>query len=92
MMVPALNVCFSFCVLQLGQWDKALALAPAASVSYWCKLLQRRTDAAAKAGDLGQELLPFMIASGQATPLVEMLSSQKQFEVAAGVAAVAAAG
>ena len=78
--------------MQLGQWDKALALAPAASVAYWCKLLQRRTDAAAKVGEPSQELLPFMVASGQTVPLVEMLSGQKQYELAAGVAAVAAAG
>lgn len=78
--------------MQLGLWDRALSLAPAVSHTYWRQLMQRATDAMAKAGAASKELLPYMLAAGQVTPAVELLMRQKQHEQAASIAAVAAYG
>jgi hypothetical protein len=79
--------------VQLGAWDKALALAPAVSHSYWRQLMQRKADTLSKAGQAPtRELLPLLLAAGQVGPAVELLMRQKQLEQAANVAAVAACG
>lgn len=81
-----------FAVLQLGSWDKALALAPAVSQSYWRQLMQRKVDAIGKEAAPAKELLPHMIAAGQVEPAMELLMRHKQYELAAKIAAVAACG
>lgn len=66
--------------------------APAVSQHYWCKLLQMRADAAAKAGAPVNELLPMLLVSGQTTALIELLRSKEQYGLAANIAAVQACG
>lgn len=78
--------------MQLGSWDKALALAPAVSQAYWRQLLQQKADAMAKAGASVKELLPHMLAAGQVVPAIELLLQQKQLDLAGTMAAVAASG
>lgn len=77
---------------QLGLWDKAVALAPAVSLSYWRQLLQRKADAMGKAAAPAKELLPKLLAAGQVEAAVELLMRQERYEQAASVAAVAACG
>ncbi|WIA17927.1 hypothetical protein OEZ85_009420 [Tetradesmus obliquus] len=79
-------------LVEAGEWDKALVLAPAASQEYWAKLLRRRADAEAKRGAGTRELLPLLLAGGQAGALVELLLAGKQYGLAASVAAVQACG
>ena len=62
------------------------------SQQYWCKLLQMRADAAAKAGAPVKELLPMLLVSGQTTALVELLKGKEQYGLAANIAAVQACG
>lgn len=80
--------------LQLGLWDKAVALAPAVSVPYWRLLLplQRKADTMAKAAAPARELLPNLLAAGQVEDAVELLMRQERHEQAASIAAVAACG
>lgn len=77
---------------RLGLWDKAVALAPAVSLSYWQQLLQRRADAMCKAAAPARELLPNLLAAGQVEGAVELLMRQERYEQAASIAAVAACG
>jgi hypothetical protein len=79
-------------VLQVGEWDKAIALAPAVSQQYWCRLLQRHADFLSKQGGGTKELLPLMLATGQISALMQLLMNQKQYDVAADIAAVLACG
>lgn len=62
------------------------------SQQYWCKLLQTRSDAAAKAGAPVKELLPMLLVSGQTTALVELLKNKDQYSTAANIAAIQACG
>jgi hypothetical protein len=78
--------------VEAGEWDRALVLAPAVSQEYWGKLLKRRADVEAKRGAAAGELLPLLLAAGQAGALVELLMAQKQFGLAASVGAVQACG
>jgi hypothetical protein len=77
---------------QLGLWDKAVALAPAVSLSHWRQLLQRKAEAMGKAAAPAKELLPNLLAAGQVEAAVELLMRQERNEQAASVAAVAACG
>jgi hypothetical protein len=93
MQCALMHPCAVWCgALQLGYWDKALALAPAVSQSYWRQLMQRKVDAMSKEAAPAKEMLPHMIAAGQVGPAVELLLRQKQYELAAKIAAVAACG
>lgn len=79
-------------LVEAGEWDRALVLAPAVSQEYWAKLLRRRADVEAKRGAGARELLPLLLAGGQAGALVELLLAGKQYGLAASVAAVQACG
>ncbi|KAF6263074.1 hypothetical protein COO60DRAFT_1672788 [Scenedesmus sp. NREL 46B-D3] len=70
-------------LVEAGEWDRALVLAPAVSQQYWAKLLRRRADVGAKRGAGARQLLPLLLAAGQAGALAELLLAQKQFELAA---------
>lgn len=79
-------------MLQVGDWDKALALAPAASVDYWSRLLQRHADHMAQEGATAKDMLPLMVATGNIGPLIDKLMSSRQYNLAANVAAVQSTG
>jgi hypothetical protein len=79
-------------LVEAGEWDRALVIAPAVSQEHWAKLLRRRADVEAKRGAGARKLLPLLLAAGQAGVLVEQLLVQKQYELAASVAAVQACG
>eukprot|EP00775_Hariotina_reticulata_P007969 gene7969-8167_t len=79
-------------MVEVGDWDKAIALAPAVSQQYWCRLLQRHADFLSKQGASSKELLPLMLATGQSSALMQLLMNQKQYDLAADIAAVQACG
>lgn len=79
-------------LVDAGEWDKALMLAPAVSHYYWAKLLKKRADTAVQAGADVRELLPLMLAAGQSELLTELLLARKQYGLASGIAAVQACG
>jgi hypothetical protein len=77
---------------QADEWEAALALAPAASLEVWRRLLDRRVEAATKAGTCAVELVPLMLAAGRSGALVDALQQEGELELAADIAGVAAAG
>jgi hypothetical protein len=80
--------------VQLRQWDKALALAPAVSQACWAALMAKRADALAREGAGVGQLLPFMVAAGPGSSLalVQQLVAAREWRTAADVAAVHASG
>jgi len=56
------------CMISIGHWDKALAVAPGASLEYWRSLSERYANEAADAEDQSVH----MIASGQIGSAVEL--------------------
>ncbi|GBF87625.1 hypothetical protein Rsub_00336 [Raphidocelis subcapitata] len=80
-------------LVQLGEWDRALALAPAASLRFWRSLVLRRAQAlAAEGASPAGQLLPLMLAGGAVGDIVDRLTGEGQHGVAAAVAAVDATG
>lgn len=55
---------------KVGDWDRALALAPAVSLGFWQQLVARRAQVAAKLSASLQELVPLYLAAGQCGALV----------------------
>ncbi|TKC38477.1 hypothetical protein EI555_006581, partial [Monodon monoceros] len=49
-------------MVELGEWDKALSVAPGVSVKYWKKLMQRRADQLIQEDK--DDVIPYCIATG----------------------------
>lgn len=50
---------------ELGQWDRALAVAPAIGLEYWQELVRARAEDLAEAGASVETLAPLLVASQQ---------------------------
>lgn len=85
------------CMADIGDWNKALLVAPAAGIEVWRKLVVRRL-AAAKEGDAPEDMpdafsrTPLYVAAGQIDSLVEALSAETKLDEAFLVAAASAHG
>ncbi|GLI61761.1 hypothetical protein VaNZ11_004229 [Volvox africanus] len=79
---------------EVGDWERALALAPVVGMALWQRLLKQRLQAMAEAETQGQvsDLLPLYLVSGQVPELVDMLSASCLYDTAFNVAAVQASG
>uniref|UniRef100_A0A8P0NWH4 WD repeat domain 17 n=1 Tax=Canis lupus familiaris TaxID=9615 RepID=A0A8P0NWH4_CANLF len=73
----------------LGEWDKALSLAPGVSVKYWKKLMQRRADQLIQEDK--DDVIPYCIAIGDVKKLVDFFMSRGQLKEALLVAQLAMA-
>ncbi|XP_038416431.1 WD repeat-containing protein 17 isoform X3 [Canis lupus familiaris] len=74
----------------LGEWDKALSLAPGVSVKYWKKLMQRRADQLIQEDK--DDVIPYCIAIGDVKKLVDFFMSRGQLKEALLVAQAACEG
>ncbi|XP_035308719.1 WD repeat-containing protein 17 isoform X7 [Cricetulus griseus] len=77
-------------MVELGEWDKALSIAPGVSVKYWRKLMQRRADQLIQEDK--DDVIPYCIATGDVRKLVDFFVSRGQLKEALLVAQAACEG
>ncbi|XP_041529661.1 WD repeat-containing protein 17 isoform X1 [Microtus oregoni] len=77
-------------MVELGEWDKALSIAPGVSVKYWRKLMQRRADQLIQEDK--DDVIPYCIAIGDVKKLVNFFVSRGQLKEALLVAQAACEG
>ncbi|XP_066487999.1 WD repeat-containing protein 17 isoform X3 [Tiliqua scincoides] len=77
-------------MVELGEWDKALSVAPGVSMKYWKKLMQRRADQLIQEENDG--VIPYCIATGDVKKLVTFFTSRGQLKEALLVAQAACEG
>uniref|UniRef100_A0A3B3ZTQ0 Uncharacterized protein n=1 Tax=Periophthalmus magnuspinnatus TaxID=409849 RepID=A0A3B3ZTQ0_9GOBI len=63
-------------MVELGQWERALSIAPGVSMKYWKKLMQRRADQLI--ADDNDDAIPYCIATGDIKKLVTFFSERGQ--------------
>uniref|UniRef100_A0A3Q2XAF2 WD repeat domain 17 n=1 Tax=Hippocampus comes TaxID=109280 RepID=A0A3Q2XAF2_HIPCM len=63
-------------MVELGQWEKALAVAPGVSMKYWKKLMQRRADQLIMEDN--DDAIPYCIATGDIKKLVTFFTGRGQ--------------
>ncbi|NXP61111.1 WDR17 protein, partial [Chloropsis cyanopogon] len=77
-------------MVELGEWDKALSVAPGVSMKYWKKLMQRRADQLIQ--EENDDVIPYCIAIGDVKKLVSFFTSRGQLKEALLVAQAACEG
>ncbi|XP_075411901.1 WD repeat-containing protein 17 isoform X4 [Tenrec ecaudatus] len=77
-------------MVELGEWDKALSVAPGVSVKYWRKLMHRRADQLIQEDK--DDVIPYCIAIGDVKKLVSFFMSRGQLKEALLVAQAACEG
>uniref|UniRef100_A0A669PUM3 WD repeat domain 17 n=1 Tax=Phasianus colchicus TaxID=9054 RepID=A0A669PUM3_PHACC len=77
-------------MVELGEWDKALSVAPGVSMQYWRKLMQRRADQLIQ--EESDDVIPYCIATGDVKKLVAFFTSRGQLKEALLVAQAACEG
>ncbi|XP_022625297.1 WD repeat-containing protein 17-like [Seriola dumerili] len=77
-------------MVELGQWEKALAVAPGVSMKYWKKLMQRRADQLM--AEDNDDAIPYCIATGDIKKLVTFFTGRGQLLEAALIAQGACEG
>ncbi|NWH72080.1 WDR17 protein, partial [Piaya cayana] len=77
-------------MVELGEWDKALSVAPGVSMKYWRKLMQRRADQLIQ--EENDDVIPYCIAIGDVKKLVSFFTSKGQLKEALLVAQAACEG
>nr|XP_045011862.1 WD repeat-containing protein 17 isoform X4 [Jaculus jaculus] len=77
-------------MVELGEWDKALSVAPGVSVRYWKKLMQRRADQLIQEDK--DDVIPYCIAIGDVKKLVNFFISRGQLKEALLVTQAACEG
>lgn len=88
--------CDTLC--SLGEWDKALAVAPALGLDYWRSLIKRYGKRVQTDSELSQvaahrhALVPLMLAAGDVASAVDVLVEESDLENAYLVAVSAEAG
>uniref|UniRef100_A0A5F8G5C9 WD repeat domain 17 n=1 Tax=Monodelphis domestica TaxID=13616 RepID=A0A5F8G5C9_MONDO len=77
-------------MVELGEWDKALSVAPGVSMKYWKKLMQRRANQLIL--EENDDVIPYCIATGDIKKLVNFFTSRGQLKEALLVAQAACEG
>uniref|UniRef100_A0A8C7QV08 WD repeat domain 17 n=1 Tax=Oncorhynchus mykiss TaxID=8022 RepID=A0A8C7QV08_ONCMY len=77
-------------MVELGEWDKALSVAPGVSIKYWKKLMQRRADQLMQ--EENHDIIPYCIATGDVRKLVSFFTARGQLNEALLVAQGACEG
>lgn len=62
----------------MGEWSKALAIAPAVSVTFWQSLAKRAADEARGKGE-EDEALPLLVATGDVDSAITLCTERMQF-------------
>uniref|UniRef100_A0A3Q3X003 Gem-associated protein 5 TPR domain-containing protein n=1 Tax=Mola mola TaxID=94237 RepID=A0A3Q3X003_MOLML len=63
-------------MVELGQWEKALSVAPGVSMKYWKKLMQRRAEQLM--AEDNDDAIPYCIATGDIKKLVTFFTGRGQ--------------
>ncbi|XP_036619356.1 WD repeat-containing protein 17 isoform X4 [Trichosurus vulpecula] len=77
-------------MVELGEWDKALSVAPGVSMKYWKKLMQRRAEQLIL--EVNDDVIPYCIATGDVKKLVNFFTSKGQLREALLVTQAACEG
>ncbi|XP_075716349.1 WD repeat-containing protein 17 isoform X1 [Rhinoderma darwinii] len=77
-------------LVELGEWDKALSVAPGVSMKYWKKLMQRRASQLIE--EENDDVIPYCIATGDVKKLINFFTSRGQLKEALLVAQAACEG
>ncbi|CAK8683632.1 unnamed protein product [Clavelina lepadiformis] len=77
-------------LVQLGQWEKAIALAPAVSKHFWSQLVEKYVSVLKHEND--QDTVTFNVAIGRVREAVKFMTSQSNFQEALLVAQSAEEG
>ncbi|NWV38305.1 WDR17 protein, partial [Grantiella picta] len=77
-------------MVELGEWDKALSVAPGVSMKYWRRLMQRRADQLIQ--EENDDVIPYCIAIGDVEKLVSFFTLRGQLKEALLVAQAACEG
>lgn len=77
-------------LVELGEWERAIAVAPGVSLEYWKSITKRYTKFLAKEDD--ENLIPFCTAIGDPEALVEFSCARGQLSDAVLAAQVACEG
>ncbi|NXC33740.1 WDR17 protein, partial [Campylorhamphus procurvoides] len=77
-------------MVELGEWDKALSVAPGVSMKYWRKLMQRRADQLIQ--EENDDVIPYCIATGDVKKLISFFTSKGQLKEALLIAQAACEG
>ena len=82
----------SYCdiMVEIGEWDSALAAAPAVSLAFWRDLAAKRAEHLVESGK--SSAVPLFIASGLYTRAVDVLLSGNEFDGAVAVCQAAVDG
>ncbi|XP_072171647.1 WD repeat-containing protein 17-like [Diadema setosum] len=81
---------YSELMVELGEWEKALSVAPAVSLDYWKELAERYAASLAAGENL--ECVPYYIVTGNVQKLVNFYCDRGQLQDALLVAQVASEG
>lgn len=71
-------------MIEVGEWDKALSVAPAVSLDYWREISVKYGRKLADADNL--DCMPYYIATGESNKLIEFMISRNSLEDAALIA------
>jgi hypothetical protein len=82
----------SYCdiMVEIGEWDSALAAAPAVSLAFWRDLAAKRAEQLVESGK--SSAVPLFIASGLYARAVDVLLSGNEFDGAVAVCQAAVDG
>mmetsp|Transcript_59784 Transcript_59784/g.142296 ORF Transcript_59784/g.142296 Transcript_59784/m.142296 type:complete len:1248 (+) Transcript_59784:94-3837(+) len=77
----------SYCrfMVQAGQWERAICIAPAVSQQFWQELCQEYMESLSATADI-EEAAPFMVASGNSAKLIDSFIARNEMENAFVVA------
>lgn len=79
-------------MIELGEWQQALSIAPAVSHQFWAKLASKQAQALLDSGEQLDNIAPLLIASNRAGQLAERLESDGRYEDAFVLASTEASG
>lgn len=76
----------SYCdiLIEIGDWERAIAIAPNVSKEYWMDLCNRYANLLAEQG--GEQAIPYLIASNQIDKAIHLLTYRQQIDEAIVVA------
>ena len=84
----------SYCeaCVAMGDWDAAIAAAPAVSLAYWAELAERRAEAIAREGGDAEQASRMLLVAGKPADAAAALASAGREDDAFAVACTADAG
>ena len=79
-------------MIELGEWERALVVAPALGIGYWSSLMQKRMAAAPAGERITNDLLPLYLANNSVDELSAIYVANHKYQEAFEVLSVEEAG